>query len=93
MKRIISAVVVLIGLAAPAWAGFEEGRAAYERGDYATTLREFRALANQGGGAMPKDTWADARTVAEYALFLNRMHGRAGAKPWRGRLMASISFD
>ncbi len=33
MKRIISAVVVLIGLAASAWAGFDEGMAAYKRGD------------------------------------------------------------
>ncbi len=48
MKRIISAVVILIGLAAPAWAGFAEGFAAYERGDYATALREWRPLAGQG---------------------------------------------
>jgi hypothetical protein len=33
MKRIISAVVVLIGLVAPAWAGLDEGVAAYNRGD------------------------------------------------------------
>ena len=51
MKRIISAVVVSIGLAAPAWAGFDEGVAAYERGDYATALREFRPLADQGDAA------------------------------------------
>ena len=48
MKRVISAVVVLIGLAAPARAGFDEGVAAYERGDYETALREFRPLAEQG---------------------------------------------
>ena len=34
--------------AAPVWAGFEEGTAAYERGDYATTLNEWRPLAEQG---------------------------------------------
>ena len=33
MKRIISAVVVLIALAGPAWAGFKEGEEAYKRGD------------------------------------------------------------
>ena len=48
MNRFISAVVVLIWLAAPAWAGYEEGIAAIQRGDYATALREFRPLAGQG---------------------------------------------
>ncbi len=46
MNRVVSAVI--IGLAAPAWAGFDEGVAAYERGDYETALREFRPLAEQG---------------------------------------------
>ena len=48
MKRLVLTIAILIGLAAPAWAGFDEGVAAYERGDYATALREFRPLANQG---------------------------------------------
>ena len=33
MKRVISAAILLVALAAPAWAGFDEGVAAYERGD------------------------------------------------------------
>jgi len=37
-----------LGLTAPAWAGFDEGVAAYKRGDYATALSEFRPLAEQG---------------------------------------------
>ncbi len=37
-----------LGLTAPAWAGWDEGVAAYERGDYATALREWRPLAEQG---------------------------------------------
>ncbi len=37
-----------LGLTAPAWAGFYEGVAAYQRGDYATALREFRPLAERG---------------------------------------------
>ncbi len=37
-----------LGLTAPAWAGFNEGVAAYKRGDYATALHEFRRLAEQG---------------------------------------------
>ena len=48
MTRLIAAVVLLVALAAPAWAGFNEGMAAYERGDYATALREWRPLAEQG---------------------------------------------
>ena len=51
MKRIISAVVVLIGLAAPARAGLDEGFAAAKRGDFATALREWRPLAEQGNAA------------------------------------------
>ncbi len=37
-----------LGLAAPAWAGLDEGMTAYHRGDYATALREWRPLAKQG---------------------------------------------
>ncbi len=37
-----------LGLTAPTWAGFDEGVAAYYRGDYATALREWRPLAEQG---------------------------------------------
>jgi hypothetical protein len=37
-----------LGLTAPAWAGFDEGEAAYQRGDYATAIREWRPLAKQG---------------------------------------------
>ena len=45
------AVLVAIGLCTSAtfcWAGFDEGFWAYQRGDYATALREFRLLAEQG---------------------------------------------
>ena len=48
MKRIALTVVLLVSLAAPAWAGFDEGFAAYERGDYETALREWEPLAEQG---------------------------------------------
>ena len=37
-----------LGLTAPAWAGLDEGVAAYHRADYATALRELRPLAEQG---------------------------------------------
>ena len=48
MKRLVLTFAILIGLAAPAWAGFAEGVAAYHRGDYETALRELRPLAEQG---------------------------------------------
>ncbi len=34
MKRIALAVALLVSLAAPAWAGFDEGTAAYHRSDW-----------------------------------------------------------
>ncbi len=37
-----------LGLTAPAWAGLDKAEAAYLRGDYATALREWRPLAEQG---------------------------------------------
>ena len=37
-----------LGLTAPAGAGLKDGAAAYIRGDYATAIREWRPLANQG---------------------------------------------
>ncbi len=37
-----------LGLTAPAWAGWDEGVAAAKRGDYATAIREWRPLAEQG---------------------------------------------
>ena len=48
MKRIIIAVTLLIAFMATARADIQDGVAAYERGDYATALREFRPLARQG---------------------------------------------
>ena len=38
----------ILGLTVPASAGYDEGVAAYKRGDYATALREWRPLAKQG---------------------------------------------
>ena len=55
MKRIAVAVALLVSLAGPAWAGVDEGLAAYNRGDYETALREFKPLAEQGH---PRAQWA-----------------------------------
>ncbi|MHC4094404.1 MAG: tetratricopeptide repeat protein [Planctomycetota bacterium] len=48
IRRLTLIVALVVGLATPAGAGFDEGRAAYERGDFETALREFRPLAEQG---------------------------------------------
>ena len=48
MRRMFATAVLVVGLAGPAWAGFDEGRAAYLKEDYATAYAEFRPLAEQG---------------------------------------------
>jgi hypothetical protein len=48
MKRIITATFLCLMLATPAWAGYEEAKAAYERKDYAEALRELRPHVEQG---------------------------------------------
>ena len=48
MIRIALAVALLVSLATPAWADFDEGLAAYQRGDYAAAFREWKPLAEQG---------------------------------------------
>ena len=48
MKAIVGAVLIAFALAAPAGAGWDEGVAAFERGDYPSALIEFRALADHG---------------------------------------------
>ena len=46
--RCLLTAVLVIFCAAPVWAGFEEGLAAYARGYYTTTVKEWRPLAEQG---------------------------------------------
>ncbi len=48
MKRVALAVALLIGLATSSQADYQDGLAAYVRGDYATALQEFKPLAEQG---------------------------------------------
>ena len=47
--RLVGTVLLLsLGIALRAWAGFDEAVAAYTRGDYATAVREWLPLAQQG---------------------------------------------
>ena len=48
MKRLAAFTVLLVVLAAPACTVYDERLAAAKRGDYATALREWRPLAEQG---------------------------------------------
>lgn len=71
MKRILAALILLM-LATPSWAGFDEGLAAAKRRDYATALREFRPLAEQGDafaqhnlGFMYYNGWAVPRNYVQ----------------------------
>ena len=47
MRLILAFLVVLI-LVSPAWAGWDEGVAAYNKGEFKTALGEFRPLARGG---------------------------------------------
>jgi TPR repeat protein len=58
MRRLILGAAIAAGLAAPAFAGLEDGLAAYDQGDYATAYRELAAAA--AGGA-PAAQYALAR--------------------------------
>ena len=46
--KLLLFVAVLVGFAAPAYAGYNEGKAAYDRGDYAKAYKEFKPLAEHG---------------------------------------------
>src|SRR5208283_2769950 len=46
--RLLLFAAVLVGFAAPAYAGHDEGKAAYDRGDYAKAYKEFKPLAEHG---------------------------------------------
>ena len=48
LRFIIALVLSIVCLPTPAWADTETGMDAYNRGDYATALKELRPLAEQG---------------------------------------------
>lgn len=66
-KQILKGLVFLYAIlgtaAVPAWAGFIEGQAAYERGDYTAAMREWLPLAENGD------------IDAQYSLGLMHFHG------------------
>ena len=91
MQKIIKAALIVfaLALASPVAAqDFDVGWSAYQRGDYAAALREFRPLAEQGhaeaqamlgimyfeGWGVPKD---DAEAVKWYRKAAEQGHARA----------------
>ncbi len=66
MRHATIAVLLLAALAGTAVAGpLEDAFSAYERGDYATALREFRVLAEQG----------DANAQYNFGVMYSTGHG------------------
>lgn len=61
-------VLSIVYLATPAWADFKAGMDAYHRGDYATAMREWQPLAEQG------------QVVAQYQLGLLYANGQGVTK-------------
>ena len=103
MKKVLLLVGCIITtglgllLATSTWAGFDEGVAAYQWGDYATVLREFRPPADQGdanaqlqrglmyydGQSVPKD---DAKALTWFRKAAEQ--GHAGAQLLVGSMYA-----
>jgi TPR repeat protein len=93
LRFAIALVLLVICLAVPAWADFQAGKDAYDRGDYATALNEWRPLAEQGdpsaqfrlgllyenGNGVPRD-FAKARLWYEKAA----VQGEAKAQFYLG---------
>jgi hypothetical protein len=78
MRKLLAAAFFCLALClvAPAQAGFDEGVAAYLRGDYATALRLWRPLAEQG------DADAQARLGLLYDLGKGVPQDDAEAVKW-----------
>ena len=67
-RFVIALALLIVCLAAPAWADFKSGEIAYHRHDYATALREWQPLAKQG------------HAVAQYNLGLLYANGQGVPK-------------
>ena len=78
MRAIVAAILFCISLS-EARAGYNEGVAAYERGDYATALREFLPLAQSG------DTLVQSYLGLFYQHGLGVKADLATAIDWYGR--------
>ncbi len=82
MKRLLIAAVFLAAFAAPAAADFADGLAAYDGGDYATALVEWRALADGG------DATAQAALAGLYRFGQGVVEDHVRAAAWYRRAAA-----
>ncbi len=92
MKRLALAFVFVFGFAPSAWADFQAGSAAFNRGDYATALREWKPLAEQG------NVRAQARLGNLYRFGLGAPRDSVAATKWyrlaaeQGDMLAASSL-
>ncbi len=89
MTRITLITVFLVALAASAWADYQAGFDAYERGNYAAAVKEWRAAAMRGDaraqfglGVLYQDGAGVTQNYAEAATWYRRAaeQGFAGAQ-------------
>ena len=111
MRPLITALFLLLalpmradftlGLTAPAWAGFDEGVAAYQRGDYAAALSGWRPLGEQGHaeaqfklGVMYANGQGVAPDIAEARKWWRKAaeQGHAGAQDVSGLLAGGMNY-
>ena len=100
-------LIVLLGSAGPsAYADFNKGQAAYDRGDYATALREWKPLAEQGhaeaqfslgrmyanGQGVPQDDKAAAQWY-RLAAEQGNARAQAGGPGWMYRKGKGVPQD
>ena len=92
LRFTIALVLSIVGLAAPAWADFNAGEKAYHRGDYATALREWRPLAEQGHAAAQYSLgllYANGQSVPKDDVQARQWYEKAAAQ---GRADAQVNL-
>jgi TPR repeat protein len=98
LRFTIVLVLSIVCLVGPAWSNFETGMDAYNRKDYATALREWRALAEQGDaeaqdflGTLYFKGWGVSQDYAKARQWWEKAaaQGRASAQNDLGLLYAN----
>jgi TPR repeat protein len=76
LRAAVTASLMLVAIAGAAVAGpMEDGEAARDRKDYATALRLFRSLAEQGDATAQEHLGAKALHLLGLAMFLGSILG------------------
>ncbi|MEE8544981.1 MAG: tetratricopeptide repeat protein, partial [Alphaproteobacteria bacterium] len=88
------AIVLVVALAAPAGADFDDGVVAYISGDYATALREYRLAAEQGDASAQNNLgvmYAMGRGVPQDSALAAQWYRRA-AEQGDARAQYNLGF-